>query len=246
MTAVPQPRLRRPLVRGRIGWALVLWIALAITFVVLAALASFYDRFPGDERLADALQGIDVPALGGFFDFVNALGLAVVYIPLTLGVAALLAVRRAGSESLLVLLTYAARWLNSVMKTWVERPRPSASLVDVTDRFSGFGFPSGHTVGTSVLFGVLFLVMPAVVPWRPLRWLLQAGCLLLVLAAGPARVYIGAHWPSDVFGGYLLTVLAVAPPAAAYLRFRGKPQSAALRAGARVRQTADTTTGGTP
>jgi undecaprenyl-diphosphatase len=227
MTAVrqagPHPARRRPLLRGRAGWGLLLWIALALTFVILATLASFYDRLPADERIAHAVQDSDAPAVGGFFDFENALGLALVYIPLTLGLAALLAVRRAGSESVLVLLTFVVRGVSSLVKDWVERPRPSAKLIDIPGDYSGFSFPSGHTVGTGVLFGVLFFVIPAVVSWRPLRWLLQAGCLLLVLAAGPARVYVGAHWPSDVLGGYLLALLALGPAAVVYLTFRGKP-----------------------
>ncbi len=217
----------RPVGRARGRWDLLwlacLWSALALFFVVLSSLAAFYDRFPSDERIAHAIQGVDVPALGGFFNFVNALGSMWFYVPITIALAAGFAFARAGSEAVLMFLTLVPRGLNGVVKDWVERPRPSPDRVDVRGDASGFGFPSGHAVGTAAVFGMLFFLIPRVVPWRPLRWSLQAGCLLLVVAAGPARVYVGVHWPSDVLGGYLLALLFVVPLVAAYRALRSPP-----------------------
>ena len=51
-----------------------LWAAVALLLGALALFAAFYDRFPADERIAHAIQDIDVPAFGGFVDFVNLLG----------------------------------------------------------------------------------------------------------------------------------------------------------------------------
>lgn len=197
-----------------------LWVAAALFLAVLALFAAFFDRFPSDERIAHAIQGIDVPAFGGFLDFVNFLGdrwpSAALVLLLTVGFAMV----RAGSESVLVFLTFAPRFLGSLLKDVVERERPSPELVEVTSGASGFSFPSGHTIGATVLYGVLFFVIPVVVAWRPLRWTLQVGCLLMVVAAGPARVYVGVHWPSDVLGGYLLALLFLVPVLAVYRALR--------------------------
>jgi undecaprenyl-diphosphatase len=200
-----------------------LWASAALFLCLLATLAAFFDRFPGDESIARATQAIDLPAFGGFLTFVNFLGDTWLYMTLTLALAGAFVLARAVPEAVLVLLTFAPRIFSGMVKGWVERPRPSPELLDVTHDASGFSFPSGHTVGTAALFGVLFFLMPAIVPWRPLRWALQAGCLLAVVAAGPARVYIGVHWPSDVFAGYLLALLVLAPPLAVYRALRSRP-----------------------
>ena len=193
-----------------------IWAAAALAFVVLAVLAAFYDRFPADEAVSGAIQGVRVPAFSGFLDFVNVLGDNWAYVGITLAVAAVFAVAGAGTESVLVLLTFAPRALNGVLKDWIARPRPSVELVDVSQKTSDFGYPSGHTVGTTALFGLLFFLLPVLVPWRWLRWVLQAGCVLMVVAAGPARVHVGVHWPSDVFAGYLLALLFLLPLLLAY------------------------------
>ncbi len=206
---------------SRLVWALWLWSAVALFLLVLALFATFFDRFPSDERITDAFQGVDVPAFGGFLDFVNLVGDVWFYVPLTIVLSVAFFVARSPMAAGMVLLTFGARGANSLVKGWVERPRPSPELVDVAHNESGFGFPSGHTVGTTALFGVLFFLIPLIVPWRPVRWLLQGGCLLMILAAGPARVYEGVHWPSDVLGAYLLALLCLAPPLAAYGAARG-------------------------
>lgn len=210
--------------RARLPWAVALWSAAALAFALLATLAAFYDRFPGDEPLADALQDTGVPVLGGFFDVVNALGDWSFYFPFVLLAVLAFAVRRAWLEALLMLLVFAPRAANSTLKEWIERPRPSADLVNVSDSAANFSFPSGHVVATATLFGLLFFLLPGLVPWRPVCRLLQACCLLAVSAAGPARVYVGVHWPSDVLGGYLLALLFLVPVIALYRALR--PESA--------------------
>jgi len=194
------------------------WCVLAIAFAVMAFLASIYDRFPGDEWLTDAFQRVNVPALGGYFAFVNFLGDTWPRSAMIIALAATLGVARLGWESLLVLFVFLSNLVNSAIKEVVERPRPSPELVEVSGTHADFSFPSGHVVGIGALFLVLLFVTPTVVPYRALRRLLQGGSALLIVSAGPARVYIGAHWPSDVAGGYLLVLLLVAPMLYLYLR----------------------------
>ena len=70
------------------------------------------------------------------------------------------------------------------------------------------------------LFGLLFLLVPVVVR-RPLpRLALQGFCLLVVLGMGPASVYTGAHWPSDVLGSFVLSALYLALVLRYYRRWR--------------------------
>lgn len=218
---------------GALFWAAFLWAVLGATFVVLAVFARFYDYFPSDVYIAHRIQNIDVPAFGGYVDFVNFIGNDVFYIVLTLVLAGGVLLLRAPIEAFLVLLTIGPRLLNSATKEAVTRPRPSPDLVHVSLHDSGYSFPSGHTVGTAALFGVLLLVLPAVVPLKPLRWLLQLGCVLLIASAGPARVYVGVHWPSDVLGSYLLALMFLIPATVAYrmvagTRTRSQPESRVL------------------
>ncbi len=206
--------------RGLLVWGLALWLATAVFFLFISVCAYFYDYFPADVRIAHAIEGVDVPAFGGFMHFMNVIGDTKMYIIFVLGFAIGLAVLRAGWESVLVLLTVVPNGAGVVMKDWVRRPRPSPRLIHVSAHEAEFSFPSGHTLKTAAVFLVLFFVIPAVVPWRPARWALMAVCLLFIVAAGPARVYVGAHWPSDVLGSYLLAFLFMAPPLATLYYFQ--------------------------
>jgi undecaprenyl-diphosphatase len=194
----------------------LLWTVALALFTAMAAGAALFDRFPADERIAHAVQAIDVPVFAGFIDLVNWLGNPWPGAALALLIAACCALARAPVAAVLVLLTFLAKWANSGLQELIDRPRPSPQLVDVTKQVGTASFPSGHTVGTTVVFGLLFLLLPTLVHPRAVRWPLQGACLLLIAAAGPARVYIGVHWPSDVLGGYLLAALFLLPLAAAY------------------------------
>lgn len=81
------------------------------------------------------------------------------------------------------------------------RPQPWHELPMVT---SGASFPSGHSMGSMVVFGALLvLVWPHLRPgWpRALALVLAVGA---IAGIGTSRVVLGVHWPSDVLAGWAL------------------------------------------
>ena len=92
---------------------------------------------------------------------------------------------------------------STVLKLISERPRPSEELVRVVGDPSGFSFPSGHVLGAVLLWGFLFYVTPQILAHRHAARAVRIGALTVLVLMGLQRVYTGAHWPSDVVGGYL-------------------------------------------
>lgn len=82
-----------------------------------------------------------------------------------------------------------------VVKALIDRPRPPGALL--TDP----GFPSGHTSFATAVLGVAAVIL-AHNRQRTWAW----ACVVVIVLMGPARIAVGAHWASDVVGGYLLGI----------------------------------------
>jgi undecaprenyl-diphosphatase len=93
--------------------------------------------------------------------------------------------------------------LDNVIKLIISRQRPPADIVHILNPTTGFSYPSGHAVFfTWMAFMLAFSLAPRVKPyWRAALWIAAA---LVIALACIARVWAGAHWPSDVIGGVLL------------------------------------------
>lgn len=123
----------------------------------------------------------------------------------------------------LVTTTAAGAVLNYAVKLAVSRPRPS--LIDPVATASGKSFPSGHSMGSTVVYGALLLVfLPAL--GRRTRVGAVVGAAALVIAIGFTRLALGVHYITDVLGGFVLGLAWLTGTTAAFSIWRierGRP-----------------------
>lgn len=94
---------------------------------------------------------------------------------------------------------------NTVTKHFFARLRPEV----LTDPLTSYSMPSGHASGSFALFlAIAVLAGRGQPPRMRLTWLLL-GCLP-ALAIAMSRVYLGAHWPTDVLAGAMLAACVCA------------------------------------
>ncbi len=110
------------------------------------------------------------------------------------------------ADSLLVVLGSAGGLaLGPVLKAIVERPRPALS--DHVVFVNSWSYPSGHSLNSMVVLGLLTVLAVRERPGAVRRTVLAALGAFLVVVVGFSRVYLGVHWPSDVLAGWLIGVL---------------------------------------
>lgn len=194
--------------RARVFQAYV-FVAL-VGFLVLAFFVSTNANLPLDVTLTRAFQSLTSLDLTTFMNLVSWAGRTPQAIFVVLGLV--VAMYFAGLRWEAVIATLGAlgvQALNLLVKYAVHRPRPSANLVEVARKLSGYSFPSGHVMFYTGFFG--FLAFLSYTLFRPswIRTVLVVFFSGLVVFVGPSRVYLGAHWSTDVLGGYLLGSLGL-------------------------------------
>jgi membrane-associated phospholipid phosphatase len=179
--------------------ALVVFILFAIdTYLVLAN-----DVLPFDVPIARFIQQLNWGPVVYPMQLINvSAGVWQVVIGAVAVIALFIVERRAGW---LMLIGSISSLLDNVIKLVISRQRPPADLVHILSPTTGFSYPSGHAVFfTWMSFMIAFSLAPKVAPTlRPLLWIVAAIVIVLTCIA---RVWAGAHWPSDVLGGVLLGI----------------------------------------
>ena len=121
---------------------------------------------------------------------------------MTLLLAAVLALRKSGYWlGRLALSVPGCMLLNEVLKYLFHRTRPAFEHPLV--KLQTYSFPSGHAVAATVLYGFVAILLWSYISRRFWRVLIGAVVVALIAGVGLSRVYLGAHYSTDVLAGLL-------------------------------------------
>jgi len=223
-----------------------LWLQNPVPFAVLVGAALLYvgalvsglaeDVLDSDSIvLADGwlvhwLAAHRTPVGIGFFDAVSFLGNRQAAVVLIVAVV-LLWNRRRRSALAMIVATTGSQIVVSLGKAGFGRPRPPAVLAAVTPLDASF--PSGHSSISVALYALGFYLLFRSTRSPRLKRLWLALAFLFPLLIGFSRLYLGAHYLSDVLAGWGVglwwSVLAMGVPGFARRRRTAKRQAADFR-----------------
>jgi membrane-associated phospholipid phosphatase len=102
----------------------------------------------------------------------------------------------------MIVLVMTSAWINEVVKTLLRLPRPDPARVRVLAQGTTFGFPSGHAQTPGVIFWG-YLAARVRQSW------FTVVALVMIFLMGLSRIYLGAHFPQDVIGGWVIGIVVL-------------------------------------
>ncbi len=187
----------------RIDIALILLLAFSI---VLSYAAYKYTVLPFDQASYNEFHEEPRPLFGILMLYVSSLGYSPVPEALTIVAIAAFALRRQWLEAIFMLATASNTLLAFALKVIIHRARPfplAENATGIIQSINQYSYPSGHVLFFVVFFGFLaYLAWIHFTGW--LRIVTVGICASLIALIGPSRVFLGAHWASDVVGSYVI------------------------------------------
>ena len=186
-------------------------------FAILEGLIAGEALARADASIFNALQALRTPWGDMAMVAITELGDARVTVPVVIAGVGWLLWRRAWIDAIyLAGAVVVAQGVAAAIKIALHTPRP---IPELYDGWSAFSFPSGHATVNAVVYGFL-----AVMTMRGngpiLRSAILASCALLVGLVALSRLYLGAHWFTDVAGGLGFGIAWVGLLGIAYVRHR--------------------------
>jgi membrane-associated phospholipid phosphatase len=177
---------------------------LAAFTIAMSVCAHWLSRFPGDLNITLLFQSLHSNTLLLVMKWVSYMTESWRSTLLVIVGGILIWWRLGKLQAALTVAAGLISLLDSVLKLIVGRLRPRPDLVQVWVVERGNGFPSGHAFYAMLFLGLMAYFAFTYLRRPGLRMFIVVSLLMLILLIGASRVYLGAHWPSDVLGGYLI------------------------------------------
>lgn len=191
-----------------IVWRSIL-TAVFIVLSILSLIVKFFPFWPIDLKITRTIQLFHPFWFDFFMKLLTFLGNPIPAIVLCALFVSVLFMKKARREALILAFsTLGIGMLASILKVIIKRPRPDPALIhQFTHYTTKDSFPSGHVSFYMGFFGFLLFLSFAVLTKKTYRVFLIVVFSILIAFIGMSRIYLGAHWFSDVSGAYLLGVL---------------------------------------
>lgn len=184
----------------------ILLASLIASISILTFLAKQTPYFKIDLVVTRAVQTFNAPWFQLIMNGLTFLGNPGISPVLVVIIAGIIYLKKRKKEALMLLFsTIGASLISVTMKSFVHRLRPSPSLIhQITVYHKPDSFPSGHVLFYVGFFGFLFFLSFTLPENNKFRVGLLIILGLLISLIGASRIYLGAHWFSDVTGAYLV------------------------------------------
>lgn len=191
-----------------------------LSYVVITLPPSYIDL-----HISAEIQEEQNPLLDSFMRFISWFGVVPVSIALAVLTAAVFAIFRYRREAVFVVLTLISGAISTGLKILINRPRPTEDLVTIIEKAQYQSFPSGHTMFYTIYFGFLLIIMGNLKK-LPLTLRLSVAIIstAMIFMGAVSRVYLGAHWFTDVLGGFILGIIYLFLHSSLYLFFKRQAQ----------------------
>ena len=114
-------------------------------------------------------------------------------------------------SNLRLALAGASIWLTLIvgsgLKLLIGRERPLSEYA-ANLQIPTFSFPSGHASGSMIAYGLLAYLAWHALP-QPWNYIAVVALISLIILIGISRIYLGAHFPSDIVAGWILGLIAL-------------------------------------
>jgi undecaprenyl-diphosphatase len=174
-----------------------------LVFIIIAVISGM--SFPGDAAVNNWMNGIQSGFLDSAMPVVSYLGAFPYCIIASLIIGLIFWFLRKRIEAIVITgVPYIGVVISYVLKFLIDRPRPLEDSLENS-------FPSGHTIYTSMLMGLIIYFLPQVIKNKTWCLILRIIAGLVITAVGFSRLYLQVHWMSDIVSSLIIGMLVIIP-----------------------------------
>jgi len=172
---------------------------ISLGFIGLCILVLIFPHSFIDTEFSSEVQEHQSPALDSLMKWISWPGYMPRSMILVVTAAAFFYFSKYKKEAFYILLTLLSGIVGALIKIAINRPRPAAPIVSIIEITKGQSFPSGHVLFYVVFFGFLTVLMVHLKSIaKKIRIPLAILSIVFIFSIPFSRVYLGAHWFTDV------------------------------------------------